>query len=277
MGIEYMILTIVIGAPVVLGAVVLLGLMPRRGLRNMRKPLMGVFYAHRGLFDNGSEAPENSLAAFRKAVEAGYGMELDVQLSKDEQLVVFHDWTLQRMCGVEGKVRDYTLEELRQFRLMHSDEKIPTLEEFLKLVDGKAPFILEYKMEETNPLVCQLGDQLLRSYEGPYCIESFHPMALWWYRKNRPDILRGQLCEEFFRKEAYKGRLRPWLMSFMPFNLFTKPDFVAYNHHHAGNPARCLCKWLGGLAVAYTIKSEAEYEKARNQFDLFIFDSCFLK
>ena len=74
------------------------------------------FYAHRGLFDNESEAPENSLAAFQKAVDAGYGMELDVQLTKDDRLVVFHDATLKRMCGVDGNVWDYTLEELQKMK-----------------------------------------------------------------------------------------------------------------------------------------------------------------
>ena len=86
---------------------------PRMINRADRKPFMNRHYAHRGLFDNNSEAPENSLAAFKKAVDAGYGIELDVQLSKDNQLVVFHDATLKRMCGVEGKVWDYTLEELK--------------------------------------------------------------------------------------------------------------------------------------------------------------------
>ena len=120
---------------------------PRMLKRADRTLLLGWKYAHRGLFDNKSEAPENSLAAFRKAVEAGYGIELDVQLSKDKKLVVFHDATLKRMCGVSGNVWDYTLEELKQFRLADSKETIPTFEEFLEVVDGRVPFILEYKLD----------------------------------------------------------------------------------------------------------------------------------
>ena len=103
--------------------------------RILHKPDTSYFcnwrYAHRGLHDNQSEAPENSLAAFRKAVEAGFGIELDIQLSKDRIPVVFHDFTLKRVCGAPGKVCDYTYEELQKFSLCGSGQKIPTLEEVL--------------------------------------------------------------------------------------------------------------------------------------------------
>ena len=95
-------------------AVYLWAILPRMTARPDRSPLLAQrCYAHRGLHDNATDAPENSMAAFRKAVEAGYGIELDVQLSKDRIPVVFHDETLRRVCGVEGKVRDYTFEELQ--------------------------------------------------------------------------------------------------------------------------------------------------------------------
>lgn len=249
---------------------------PRMLNRADRTPFLGVHYAHRGLFDNASNAPENSLAAFKKAVDAGYGIELDVQLSKDNKLVVFHDATLKRMCGVEGNVWDYTLEELKQLRLLDSNEQIPTFEEFLQVVDGKVPFILEFKLDRTQTVVCRLANEVLKNYKGVYCIESFHPLALMWYRKNRPDVLRGQLCEEFFRTKKYRGNPFFAILSFMPFNFLTRPDFIAYNHKHAGNISRRLCKALGALPVAYTIKSREAYESAKDKFELFIFDSFIL-
>ena len=261
---------------IVLVVIYILMIAPRMLNRADRTPFMGIHYAHRGLFDNNSEAPENSLAAFKKAVDAGYGMELDVQLSKDNKLVVFHDATLKRMCGIDGNVWEYTLEELKQFRLLDSNEQIPTFEEFLEVVDGKVPFILEYKLDRAQTVVCQLANKVLENYKGAYCIESFHPLALLWYRKNRPDVLRGQLCEEFFRTEKYKGNLLFTLLSFLPFNFLTRPDFIAYNHHDAHNISRRICKALGGLSVAYTIKSTEEFERAKDKFELFIFDSCIL-
>ena len=250
---------------------------PRMINRADRTPFQNRHYAHRGLFDNKSDAPENSLAAFKKAVDAGYGIELDVQLSKDEKLVVFHDATLKRMCGVEGKVWDYTLEELQQMKLANSNETIPTFEQFLEVVDGKVPFILEFKLDRAQTRVCQYANEVLKDYKGVYCIESFHPLALLWYRKNRPDVLRGQLCEEFFRNPTYKGKPLYMILPYMPFNFLTRPDFVAYNHEHANNISRRTCLALGGLSVCYTVKSKEEYERAKgNKFELIIFDSCIL-
>ena len=252
---------------------------PRMINRADRSPFMkNVFYAHRGLFDNESEAPENSLAAFRKALDAGYGMEMDVQLTKDDRLVVFHDATLKRMCGAEGHVWDYTLEELQQFRLAGSKETIPTFEAVLKLVEGRTPLIIEYKMDRPLTKVCELGDGLLSRYNGAYCIESFHPFALMWYRKHRPDVMRGQLSGNL-AKETRNPKLKiiyalvTWLLT----NVLTRPDFIAYDHRYVNNISRRVCKALGALSVAYTIKSAERYEQVKKDFDLFIFDSCILK
>lgn len=239
-------------------------------------PLKNVHYAHRGLHDNRTSAPENSMEAFRLAVEAGYGIEMDIQLSKDGIPVVFHDKTLKRMCGKKGYVWDYTLEELQQNTLADSAQKIPTFEEVLKLIDGKVPLIIEYKMDNPNIKVCELGNQLLANYKGTYCIESFHPKAVRWYRKNRPEIVRGQLSMDFSKDEKYNA---PYfvVMTYLLSNFITRPDFIAYNHKDEHILSRRLCKKLGGLAVAYTIKSPEAYEKVRDKFDLFIFDSFILK
>ena len=235
------------------------------------------FYAHRGLFDNESEAPENSLAAFKRAVDAGYGMEMDIQLTKDDKLVVFHDATLKRMCGVDGNVWDYTLEELKQFKLAKSDETIPTFEEVLNLVAGKTPLIVEYKLDRPLTKVCELGDELLSKYQGVYCIESFHPFALMWYRKHRPDVMRGQLSGNL-AKETTDRRKKVYytLVTYLLTNILTKPDFIAYDHRYVNNISRKVCRWLGALSVTYTIKSVERYEEVKNEFDLFIFDSCIL-
>ena len=254
----------------------LLMIMPRMINRADRTPFYGRHYAHRGLFDNNSDAPENSLAAFKKAVDAGYGIELDVQLSKDDKLVVFHDATLERMCGIKGNVWDYDLEELQQMKLLNSNETIPTFEQFLEVVDGKVPFILEFKLDRAQTRVCELANEVLKNYKGVYCIESFHPLALIWYRKNRPDVLRGQLCEEFFRNEKYSGKALYMILPYLPLNFLAKPDFIAYNHEHAHNISRRICKLFGALSVTYTIKSQEEYERAKDKFELFIFDSCIL-
>ena len=236
------------------------------------------FYAHRGLFDNESDAPENSLTAFGKAVDAGYGIEMDVQLTKDDKLVVFHDATLERMCSVEGNVWDYTLEELQQLRLAESKERIPTFEEVLNLVAGRVPLIVEYKLDRPLTKVCELANELLSQYKGDYCIESFHPFALMWFKKHRPDVLRGQLSGNLKEyAKTPKMKIFYTLVTYLLTNVLTRPDFIAYDHRYVKNISRRVCKWLGALSVTYTVKSVERYEEVKNDFDLFIFDSCILK
>ena len=239
--------------------------------------LKGVHYAHRGLHDNHSDAPENSMKAFKKAVDAGYGIEMDIQLTKDKIPVVFHDETLNRMCGVEGKVWEFTFEELQKLTLAESEERIPKFEDVLALVGGKVPLIVEYKLDVPSTEVCEIADPMLQAYNGIYCIESFHPFAVKWYREHRPEVIRGQLSQDFSKQEKYKGKFIYWLLSNLLTNVLTRPDFIAYNHKDADMFSRKVCSLMGALPVAYTIKSQEEYEKAKDQFELFIFDSFILE
>ena len=268
-------LLIMIGIFMFIFAAYLFMICPRVFHKPDVSPLMGVHYAHRGLFDNQTNAPENSLHAFRKAVEAGYGIELDVQLSQDDIPVVFHDASLKRMCGINGNVWDYTLDELQRLHLVDSNQTIPTLEDALKVIAGKVPIIVEYKMDRADTKVCELGNRLLETYKGAYCVESFHPLAVRWYRKNRPEVIRGQLSENFAKHGNQHLALR--FVTYLLSNCLTRPDFIAYRHADAENISRRLCRRMGALAVAWTVKSQEQYEKIKSQFDLFIFDSCILK
>lgn len=262
-------------AGIILGVLIvayLIAIMPRMMGRPDYTPLMDHYYAHRGLHDNKTDAPENSMKAFQKAVDAGYGIELDVQLTKDRIPVVFHDESLKRVCGVDGNVRDYTYEELQQFSLCGSRERIPLFSDFLKLVDGKVPLIIEIKIHEDYKTVCQVADELIRGYKGDYCIESFNPLAVKWYKEHRPEVIRGQLSSRL----VPKGEREPFLyfMShYLLFNCVAKPDFIAYDHLHKGNISRTICQHLyGALSVAWTIKSQEQLDHSRKQFDLFIFE-----
>lgn len=251
----------------------LLAIMPRIIHKPDLQPLNGFYYAHRGLHDNEGGVPENSLAAFCKAAEAGYGIELDLQLSKDGEVVVFHDVTLERACQVPGLVSDFTYDELCGHRLFGSSEPIPRFRDVLKLIDGRVPLIVELKVPWQDTSVCPAADRLLSKYRGFYCIESFNPLALIWYKNNRKEVIRGQLADRFSAGKETRGFLY-WLMQNLLLNWVTRPDFVAYNHRHAGMLSRRLCRRLfGNKAVAWTIQSEADLERAKSDFDLFIFDS----
>ena len=259
----------------VLAVLYLLAVMPRMTNRADIRPFLGRLYAHRGLHDNASDAPENSLAAFRKAVEKGFGIELDVQLTKDLVPVVFHDFTLKRVCGVDKKVRELTFDQLQELRLCGSDQRIPSFDQVLRLVKGRVPLIIEYKIEALDTRVCELGDRLLSDYPGAYCMESFNPLGVWWYKRHRKEVFRGILSDNYVKNgdRAFPAIFYEILHN-MLFNFLAKPDFIAYNCRHYKDTARLICRNLyRAPAVAWTIKSQRELEERRADFDLFIFDS----
>ena len=170
-------------------------LRPGRYGEAQKQLVYGVNHAHRGLHTKDKTVPENSLPAFRAAAEAGYGVELDIQLSRDGQVVVFHDDTLDRVCGVHGRVDEFTFEELRGMRLCGTQETIPLLTEVFEVMGGRTPMIIELKTGRRNDELCEKGLALMRAYNGPYCIESFDPRIVRWFRKNAKDVLRGQLSD----------------------------------------------------------------------------------
>ena len=264
---------VVLAVILLVAIVYLLLIMPRIVGKPDTEPFKQHLYAHRGLFDNESDAPENSLKAFKKAVESGFGIEMDVQLTKDKKAVVFHDGNLERMCNAKGKVKEFTFEELQQFSLAKSQEKIPLFTDVLKVVDGKVPLIIEYKIDDTNPLVCEIGNEILKDYKGLYCIESFNPFGVNWYKKHRKDIVRGQLSEEFI-KNGMERKLLYFVVANLLTNFWTKPDFIAYNAINYKNLSRRICRYLyGNFAVTWTIKSQEQLDTMRKHFDIFIFDS----
>ncbi len=248
-------------------------IMPRMIGKPDIAPFLEWKYAHRGLHDNASDAPENSLRAFQAAVDAGFGIELDVQLSRDGVPVVFHDFTLERVCGVEGKVCERSLAELKQLSLLGTDQRIPTFEEALSLIGGRVPLIVELKIEALDVSVCPAADGLLGGYKGRYCMESFNPLGLFWYRTHRRSVVRGQLSDAFHREGEYAGFLY-FLLENLLFNWLGKPDFISYNHRYARMLSLRLCHRLYGCtAAAWTIKSGEELAAAKRSFDLMIFDS----
>ncbi len=229
-----------------------------------------VRYAHRGLHGNG--VPENSLLAFKLAVERGYGIELDVRLSKDKVLVVFHDDTLTRVCGIDKRVDELTAEELRDIRLSGTDEYVPTFDEVLNLIDGKVKLLCEIKEAASDSEVSIAAAERLKSYKGEYVVESFNPLSVARAKKLLPDIYCGLLCEHYTLKDEYKKPLYHILQNFF-LNVKCRPDFIAYNHLHRGYHGFKLMKLYGAPTFAYTVKSKDEEKAARDGgFDTVIFE-----
>lgn len=213
--------------PLGIAALVLFLIAPRRIGRPDLSHLR-VDYAHRGL--HGEGIPENSLPAFARAVERGYGIELDVQLSSDGVIMVFHDDTLVRMTGHEGKLHEYTCEQLQGLRLGESKETVPTFEQVLETVGGRIPLLIELKGESAggHAALCEKLAERLETYDGAYCVESFNPMILTWFRKNRPAIVRGQLVTNTLKERPKGNKILNFLLAHLMLNVLSRPDFVAF-------------------------------------------------
>ena len=179
---------------------------PGRASKKDKKPFMYKNFAHRGLHKKDKTVPENSLAAFERASSYGYGIELDVQLSKDGQVVVFHDDTLNRVCGVDSRVDEKTYDELSKISLCGTTQTIPLFSEVLKTVRGRGPLIVELKNGKRNEELCEKTYALLEKYSGEYCIESFNPFIVRWFKKNAPEVIRGQLANP---PKDYNGEVGP--------------------------------------------------------------------
>lgn len=229
-------------------------------------------YAHRGLWNAAEGVPENSLPAFARAAEQGYAIELDIQITKDGRIVVFHDDTMKRMCGNEGKISDYTYEELQQFHLGDSTEKIPLLREVLQTVDGRVPLLIEIKMPGLSTAVCAEFQKEMEGYTGMFCMESFNSLALRWCRRHMPQTLRGQLSGRFSKDDKVHLILRIMARHLM-LNFIGKPDFIAYDHRYADCPGFLIDRMLFRTpAFAWTVKDEHVYNRTRKKFDAAIFE-----
>ena len=236
--------------------------------------LRGWAYAHRGL--HGSGVPENSLEAFRLAVKAGYGSELDVHLLADGNLAVIHDSTLKRTTGADGCNEELNADQLTNYRLEETTEVIPLFEEVLGIYEGKAPLIVELKPVANNhAALCTRVCQALDSYKGAYCIESFDPRCVHWFKKHRPDIIRGPLTQNFLLSKSSK---LPWFiklaMRIQLVNFLILPDFVAYKYADRIHFSNFLARKLwGAQGVTWTITSQEDFDIAVTEGWIPIFEN----
>lgn len=301
--------------------------------RNRVPALPRVWYAHRGLHDAGSGmavgtvaercayvdfarecafragygdesvegpvAPENSLASFAAACEAGYGIELDIQLSRDGRVVVVHDIDLMRVAGDPRRVKDLTYAELCDIPLFPAPARpgdckaapvnvgepvsgassrmqhVPLLSDVLELVAGRVPLIIEYKFageawDESCIDLMERSAAVLDAYDGAYAVESFHPMAVKWYRDKRPGVIRGQLADT---ASLCRNGWQEWMRGLLAFNWLGRPDFVAYGCRGGDNAQVRFARKLGATTVSWTVRSGGELERCDPYFDCHIFES----
>ena len=244
---------------------------PGKATPEQKAPFMGRTFAHRGLYELDQSVPENSLPAFRRAAEAGYGAELDVQMTKDGQVVVFHDDDLKRGCGVDGRICNMTLAELRELRLFGSEERIPLFSEVLDIFSGKQPLIVELKYAPNWKPLSDTTRQMLAGYPGQACIESFHPAIVRDFRLNDPGRVRGQLSQQAFLYKKTIPGYQGFIMSRVLSNVLTRPQFIAYCIGPKPLSVR-LCEKLGAMKVCWTAREADRHAEEAKKNDMVIFE-----
>lgn len=228
-------------------------------------------FAHRGLHTKDKQIPENSATAFLHAVNHNYGIELDLQFSKDFQIVVFHDDTLTRVCGVDKRVDELSYDELQQLSLCQTKERIPLFSDVLKIVNGKVPLIVEIKTGSNNPRLCEAAYNMLKDYQGDYCIESFDPFIVKWFRLNAPHILRGQLSAPY---SSLKKELEPFKAFFLGnclSNFISRPNFIAYDKISMPFTVK-LAYSLGAMPIVWTVRDTDPIKLIESKNEAVIFE-----
>lgn len=234
----------------------------------------GHYFAHRGL--HGGGVPENSLWAFRLAKEKGYGAEFDVHVLADGELAVIHDHSLLRITGKDVKIENLTVTDLNDYCLEGTEEKIPTFKEVLDVFAEEQPLIIELKATGKNvDKLCSTVAEQLENYKGKYCIESFDPRCVYWFKKHRPEVIRGQLSENYFKNKkstlAFPLKL---IMSLLITNFLARPDFSAYRFSDRKHLSNFLCLKLWKMqGVGWTITEEKDIISANKEGIISIFEN----
>ena len=262
----------IIVAIIVLISIIYVFLTMPRVFDSANMDLLKVDYAHRGLHTK--EFPENSLSAYSNAVDNGYGIEIDVQLSSDGEIFVFHDPTATRMCGVDKKLSEMTSTEIKALRLNNTDERIPTLDEVLSLVDCNVPLLIEIKYYAETMKLCNLLTEKLDLYYGSFAIQSFDPRVLRYFKKHRPKFARGQLVAKAPKRterSALKGTtaqnpIVSFLLNHLLLNVLSRPDFISIQKNHTRELGFILAtEVFKAKAFIWTVKTEKQYDFFKQQ------------
>ena len=220
--------------------------------------LTNYLIAHRGYHDLKKKIPENSILAFKRAIRYGYAIELDVHMLKDGKLVVFHDDSLKRVCGVSKLINDCTYDEIKDLKLFNTNCNIPLFSDVLKIVDGKVPILIELKY---YPKYGYLERKLLKEldkYCGDYAIESFYPKSIYWLKQNRPDVVRGLLSSDF---KSNGSTLRQIIGKTLIFDIILKVDFISFDIRALPN-FFVDKKKRKKTVLGWTVRNKKDYDKA---------------
>lgn len=261
--------------------IVLIGLylsmiMPRLSRKGQILVYRGTMFAHRGYHCKEKGIPENSMTAFEAAIHKGYGIELDVHITKDQRVIVFHDDTLKRVCGVNGQPEQLTLHELKKCSLLGTKERIPTFEEALRLINGQVPLLIELKLPNRSTELCARTYEILKNYKGSYLVQSFNTEGLRWFRTHAPHILRGQLSSNHTKYDFEPHYILRLLTKHLMLNFWGKPDFISYKFADLHTPNTWFLKNILKVPFAvWTLRNEDDLRQGIRYFDMQIFEKSY--
>jgi glycerophosphoryl diester phosphodiesterase len=217
--------------------------------------------SHRGIYDN-QNIYENTLMAFMGAMMKGYIIELDVHLTKDGQLVVFHDYNLKRLIGMDRRIEEVLYRELKEQDII----SIPLLKEVLEMVQGKVPLLIEIKESRRVGVLEEYLMGILKDYSGEYAIQSFSPKVLYWFKRHYPNVLRGQLsCSHLSKKD--KSWVKRLFLKKMVFNVVTKPQFISYCYQELSLKKIKRYQRKGIMVLGWTVTNREDYDFYIQYFD----------
>ena len=230
--------------------------------------------AHRGYHDRGAGRIENTIPAAEAAIARGFAIECDLQLTRDDVPIAFHDDTLDRLTEATGPVAALTLAELRAIPLRGTEARIPTLEELLAVVGGKVPLFAEFKSAfDRNRRLEQLAAPILSAYSGPLAVMSFDPDSVLALKKLVPNLPRGMVADSFSDEEWKPIRpLRRFALRHLAAAPVVMPSFVAYGVHDLPADAPLLLRHLGTPLLTWTVRNDAERATAHRYADQIIFE-----
>lgn len=227
------------------------------------KFLKETIIAHRGVH-NEKDIIENSLEAFKEAVNKNYIIELDVHFLKDGEVVVFHDDNIERMTGINKNLKDCTYDEIRNIKLLNKNTYIPKFSDVLKLVDGKVPILIELKNDNKVGLLESSLVQILKKYNGKYAVQSFNPLSIMWFKNNYPNIIRGQLVCKFKNKKM--DNIKKFILKTMFFNIITNPDFISHSVDDLSYKEVNKIK-KNKLILGWTVRNKERYDELIKYYD----------
>lgn len=227
--------------------------------------------AHRGLHTK--DIPENSLSAFENALKNNYAIELDVQFTKDKEVVVFHDENLKRITNDTRNIEDVNYDELKNLRLGNTNEIIPTLEEVLELVDSKVAILIEIKDCKDYIELSEKTYEILKGYEGNYAIQSFNPFILEWYKNNASEVIRGQLSGTFTEGSESLNSFEKFALKNMLLNFKSKPNYIGYDLEGIPKSKLESLRKKGVPIIVWTVKNKEDMEKAYKYSDNITFEN----